>query len=331
MRIIRVMKARTFQSMVFVLGSCLIASVLLLAAQDVPRFTRAQLLTNRELALTLSVSNALRHRIDVSSNLAEWSGLVTLPGAASSLQHTDSAAPYQNRRFYRAEQLTGTNTLTGDHLVTTNGEVIIHPINHASFVMSWNGLTIYNDPVGGSSPYAGLPKADLILVSHHHSDHLSASTIDAVRKTNTVIIGPLGVYNGLTSTLRSNMIVLAYGASTNVLGLGIEAVPGYNSNHPYGTNNSSVVTIGGRRIFISGDTGNVPEMRALTNIDVAFVCMNLPFTMDVSNAVNAVRAFQPKVVYPYHYSPSTPPSDVNQFKQLVGADLGIEVRLRKWY
>jgi L-ascorbate metabolism protein UlaG (beta-lactamase superfamily) len=302
-----------------------------LLAQNAPRFTRVQPLTNKEVALTLSVSNGLRHRIDSSTSLTDWAGLVTLPGAGSSLSHTDTAAPYLGQRFYRAEQLSGTNTLTGDHLVTTNGDVIIRPINHASFVMSWNGQMIYNDVVGSSTLYAGLPKADLVLVSHHHGDHFSVSTIDAVRKTNGIIVAPLGVFNSMTATLRTNTIVLGYGASTNLLGLTIEAVPGYNSNHPYGTNNSYIVTIAGKRLFMSGDTGGVPEMRALTNIDVAFIAMNLPFTMSVPDAVSTVRAFRPKVVYPYHYSPSTPPSDVNQFKQLVGQDLGIEVRLRKWY
>jgi len=104
-------------------------------------------------------------------------------------------------------------------------------------------------------------------------------------------------------------------------------VPAYNSNHPKGRGNGYVLTIGGKRIYMSGDTGDIPETRALQDIDVSFVCMNLPFTMSVDQASDVVRAFRPKVVYPYHYSQS----NVNSFKQKVGTDLGVEVRLRKWY
>src|SRR5207247_2102709 len=124
--------------------------------------------------------NGLAHRIDASTNLPFWAGLVTLPGTNTTLQHIDTATPYLSQRFYRAEQLSGTNVLTGDHLSTTNGDVIIHPVGHASFVMSWNGKMIYNDPTNGAAPYQSFPRADLILVSHSHGDHFSATTISAV-------------------------------------------------------------------------------------------------------------------------------------------------------
>jgi F420-dependent oxidoreductase-like protein len=133
----------------------------------------------------------------------------------------------------------------GDHLATTNGDVIIQPRFHASFVMQWNGLMIYNDPAP-SATYAGLPKADLILVSHTHGDHFSTAHIDAVRGTNCVIIVPQAVYNSLTVTQKTFAVVLANGASTNVLGLTVSAVPAYNSNHPLGRGNGYVVTIGGK-------------------------------------------------------------------------------------
>ena len=301
-----------------------------------PEFTEIRPLTNREIALKLSAPRDLSFRLDTSTNLLEWFPLITLSKSAGSLAHTDSAAPYLLSRFYRAIQLTATNTMTGDHLVTENGDVVIHPINHASFVMSWNGKTIYNDPVGGTTSYQGLPRADLILVSHAHGDHYDSATLIAVRGTNAVIIAPQAVYNhsGMAS-LRSSTIVLNNGASTNVLGITIDAVPAYNSNHPRGTGNAGngyVLTIGGRRLYMTGDTGDIPETRALSNIDVAFVSMNVPYTMTVSQAASVIRAFRPRIVYPYHYrNQDSTFANFNSFKQQLGTDLGIEVRLRKWY
>jgi len=313
------------------LGIGAVGSFAWLAAQDLPRFTAIQPLTNKEVALSLSVSNGLAHRIDVSTNPAAWMPLVTLPGAMNSLRHTDSATPYLPQRLYRAEQLSGTNFLTGDHLVTTNGNVVFRPLYHASFVMSWNGRTIYNDP-DSTANYQGLPKADLILISHDHGDHFDSGTINTLTNAGTQIVVPHYVYNNnLTPAQRAIAIALTNGVSTNVMDLTVEAIPAYNNNHPRGRGNSYVLTIGGKRIFTSGDTGDVAEMRALRDIDVAFVAMNLPFTMSTTNAASAVREFRPKVVYPYHYSPSTPTADLNDFKRRVGQDVGVEVRLRKWY
>ena len=115
-------------------------------------------------------------------------------------------------------------------------------------------------------------------------------------------------------------------------GISIEGVPAYNSNHPLGTCNAYVLTIGGKRIFISGDTGDTPEMRALPNIDAAFLCMNIPFTMNITTAASVVRAFRPAIVFPYHCrNQDNSDADLNSFKQQVGTDLGIEVRNRTWY
>jgi L-ascorbate metabolism protein UlaG (beta-lactamase superfamily) len=295
-----------------------------------PEFTRIQLLTNREAALQFSVETGSIYRIDTSTSLPDWTPLVSLTGAVTSLQHTDSAAPYLDARFYRAEQLTGTNILIGDFLSTTNGDVIIQPRFHATFVMSWNGKMIYNDP-DNDATYTGLPKADLILISHTHSDHFNTNTIDAARKADTVIIGSQSVYNSLTPAQKALAIVLGYGASTNVLGLNVQAVHAYNGNHTLNFGNGYVVTIGGKRIYISGDTGDVPEIRVLPDIDVAFLCMNPTFTMSVNQATNVIRSMRPKIVYPYHYRDSNATTNAAFFKQRLGTDLGIEVRLRKWY
>ena len=320
----------------FVRGSSLLVcgfGLLTLArAQEAPRFTGIQSLTNKEVLLKLSAPAGPNYRIDTTTNLPGWNGLLTVPGAASIVQHTDTAAPYHPSRVYRAVQLSGNQGLTGDHLATTNGDVVMHPIKHATFVMSWQGKLIYNDPVGVASQYSGLAKADLILVSHSHGDHFSATTIDAVRAPASVIIVPQAVYNSLSTAQKSITVVLTNGASANALGLAIAALPAYNQNHPRGTGNAYLLTVGGKRIYLSGDTEDIPEMRALADIDVAFVCMNVPYTMSVTKAVSAVREFRPGVVYPYHYQNlDNSFADLNAFKQQVGRDLGIEVRLRTWY
>jgi len=295
------------------------------------QFTAIRPLTNQEVALSFVAPTGSVYQISTTTNLPVWNPLLSLTGALTSLQYTDSAAPYFSQRFYRSQDLGKTNLLLGDYLTTTNGDVIIQPRSHATFVMSWNGKMIYNDPAAGIS-FAGLPKADLILLSHIHSDHFSTATIDAVRGAGVRIIASQTVYNNLTAAQKLLTTVLGYGASTNVMGVTIQAVPAYNSNHPINEGNGYVLTIGERRVYVSGDTGDAPELHALTNIDVAFVCMNLPFTLTVPQATNLVRAMRPRVVYPYHYRDSSnATTNAATFKRWLGQDLGIEVRLRKWY
>lgn len=295
------------------------------------QFTNFQRLSNREVALALSAAPGRAYRLEVSTNATDWNGLITFAtNVVSSLQHTDSAAPYFPIRYYRARQLTGMNNFSGDHLTTTNGDVIIHPVDHASFVLQWDNLWIYNDPVGGS--YAGIPKADLILISHTHSDHFNQTTLAGVWKTNSIFIAPQAVYNSMSGSFRNVTIVLTNGAATNVLGLSVEAVPAYNDNHGVGAGNGYVLTLGGKRLYMSGDTGDQPELRALTNIDVAFICINQPFTMTVNDAINLVTAMRPKAVYPYHYRDQWgTTTNAAAFKQRLNPALGVEVRLRKWY
>lgn len=302
----------------------------LVSAQNEVRFTRLDWLTNQEAALRFTGPTGRFYRVDASNDASVWQPLITLAATNSSLVHTDAAAPFFPARYYRASAVEGTNVLSGDHLATSEGEIIFHPINHATFIMSWAGRWIYCDPVGAASRFAGWPKADLVLVTHGHSDHFSSSVIDLVRKTNGVVVVPAAQLNSLSTGARASAVVLANGGTTNLLGLRIEAVPAYNlttTYHPKGTGNGYVLTIGGRRIYVSGDTEDVPELRALEGIDVAFLCMNLPFTMTVDQAASLVREFRPAVVFPYHFSAS----DLARFKRLVGLDLGIEVRLRPWY
>ena len=314
------------------LGLLILAPALLSQGQVSPRFDSYQRLTNKEISLRLTAPTGFNYRIDTATNLPEWSALTTLAGTNSSLQHTDSAAPYFNQRFYRAAQLSDTN-LPGDYLATTNGDAVLHVRNHATLVISWQGKIIYCDPVSPAGPFTSLPKADLLLVTHIHSDHLSASTLGSVKAATAVILAPLNVYNdGSMVSLRSVTGVLTNGMTTNLLGLSVTAVPAYNSYHPKGTGNGYILNLGGKRIYVSGDTEDIAEMRALTNIDVAFLCMNLPYTMSITNAALAVRDFRPRIVYPYHFrNADNTYSDLADFKRRVGQDLGIEVRLRKWY
>lgn len=265
-------------------------------------------------------------RIEASTNLADWTGLATFDGT-NQVAYTDSAAAFQPARFYRYAINPLTNAVTGDHLDTADGEVTFHPVNHGTFILTWKGTVIYSDPVGGAARFQRLPRPDLILVTHNHPDHFDAATLAAVRASNTVILAPAIVSDALPTALKEMSAAMSNGAVTNLLGMSIEAVPAYNERHPRGVGNGYVLTIGGKRIYISGDTGDTPELRALPNIDVAFLCMNLPFTMSVDAAAEVVRSFRPKTVYPYHYSDS----DLNRFKRLVGTDLPIEVRLRDWY
>lgn len=209
------------------------------------------------------------------------------------------------------------------------GPIKITPIQHASFMIEAGGKVIEVDPVGPEM-YEGLPAADLILLTDIHGDHMSAPSIAKVKKAETVIIAPAAVAKTITEAQ-----VLNNGESKKWSGWTIEAVPMYNIKrgpaegklyHDKGRGNGYVLTYGGKRIYISGDTEGIPEMRALKNIDVAFVCMNLPYTMPPEEAAEAVKAFKPKVVYPYHYRGS----DLAVFqKGLEGS--GVEVRVRDWY
>src|SRR5436190_81251 len=262
-------------------------------AQDI-QFTNITRLTNGRVVLKFLAPTGVNYRLDTTTNfnltnLSRWTPLVNTQSIGFN-QFTDALAAADSARFYRASS----NILTGDPLFTTNGEVVLHPLYHASFLMSWNGKIIYSDPDDDpayESRYAGLPQGDLILLTHEHTDHYSTNKLNALRKAGGVIIVPQSLYNLPSFTsYRPNAFVLAYGASTNVAGINILAVPGYNSNHPFTLNNCYVLTIGAKKIFISGDTGDVPEIRALTGIDVAFLCMNQQFTMNWLSATNVIRS-----------------------------------------
>jgi L-ascorbate metabolism protein UlaG (beta-lactamase superfamily) len=212
---------------------------------------------------------------------------------------------------------------------TSAGVVRIMPIQHASLVMVAGEHALYIDPVSGGN-YTGLPPADLVLITDVHGDHMDPKVLPKISKSGTVILAPAAV----AETVKSAAII-GNGETKNVVSFTIEAVPMYNMKrgpepgklfHDKGRGNGYVVTYGGKRFYFSGDTEGIPEMRALKNIDVAFVCMNLPYTMPPEEAAEAVRAFHPKIVYPYHYRGS----DLNVFKSGL-AGTGIDVRILDWY
>ena len=212
---------------------------------------------------------------------------------------------------------------------TSAGPVKITPLYHASTLIEAGGKTIYLDPAKPAK-FAGLPKADLILITDIHGDHMDPDSIKDVGKGDTEVFAPPAVVQTVTTATA-----IANGETKTWQGWSIEAIPAYNLKrgpaegkffHDKGRGNGYVLTYGGKRFYFSGDTEGVPEMRALKNIDVAFVCMNLPYTMPPEEAADAVKAFHPKIVIPYHYRGS----DLAVFQKGLERT-GIEVRLLEWY
>jgi len=214
----------------------------------------------------------------------------------------------------------------------------IIPIAHATTVLEWGDITIYIDPVGGASAFKDQKPPDLILITDIHGDHLSVETLEELHTEKAKIITPQAAADRIPKVFTPQIDVLNNGDSKERYGITVEAIPMYNLReealkfHPKGRGNGYVLNIGGQRLYFSGDTEDIPEMRALKNIDKAFVCMNLPYTMTVNRAANAVLAFQPNQVYPYHYRGQPEVSDVNRFKELVTAgNPNIEVVQLDWY
>ncbi len=216
--------------------------------------------------------------------------------------------------------------------------VQVQPISHATAVLLWGDDVVYTDPTGGAEAFLGKAPADIILVTDIHGDHLSTSTLSSVATGDSVLVVPTAVRDLLPEALLSRVKVLNNGESIDQDGIKISAIPMYNlpesadNRHTKGRGNGYVLEKDGYRVYIAGDTAGIPEMRALQNIDMAFVPMNLPFTMGVEEAADAVLAFKPKEVYPFHYRGQDGLADVNKFKQLVDAgNLDIDVVLLNWY
>jgi L-ascorbate metabolism protein UlaG (beta-lactamase superfamily) len=212
---------------------------------------------------------------------------------------------------------------------TSAGTVKITPIRHASMMIEGGGRVIHVDPTSQGS-YEGLPPADLILITDIHGDHMDPKMIARLKKEGTRVFGPEAVARSVAGAE-----IIRNGHSKAFDAWRIEAIPAYNLQrgpepgkvfHEKGRGNGYVLTYGRKRFYISGDTEATPEMKALKNIDVAFVAMNLPYTMPPEEAAAGVRAFRPKVVYPYHYRGS----DLSQLRKAL-EKTDIDVRIREWY
>lgn len=232
--------------------------------------------------------------------------------------------------------------IVNETVTTKKSEIKITPISHATFILQCDSTVIYIDPVGGSSSFKDQPKPDLILVTDIHGDHMNAETLEGIATENTQLVLPKIANEQLSEKLKTQSRVISNGQSLSLTinnnPIKIEAIPMYNLRpealqfHSKGRGNGYVLTLGGQRVYISGDTEDIPEMRSLKNIDIAFVCMNLPYTMTVESAASAVLEFKPKKVYPYHYRGTGGLSDVDKFKHLVNAgDSNIEVVQLDWY
>ena len=216
-----------------------------------------------------------------------------------------------------------------DRFTTSGGDLEMTMIGHGTLMFTFNDLVIHIDPVGREADYSKLPKADLILVTHEHGDHLDKGVIDQIRKSATEIY-----LNPASAEQINGGIAMKNGDIRETNGIKIEAVPAYNVEHkrpngepfhPKGRGNGYILTLGGKRIYIAGDTENIAEMKSIRNIDIAFLPMNLPYTMTPEMVADAARTFRPKILYPYHFGQTDP----NKLVDLLKDEKDIEVRIRR--
>jgi L-ascorbate metabolism protein UlaG (beta-lactamase superfamily) len=216
-----------------------------------------------------------------------------------------------------------------DTIKTSAGDLKITFIGHGTLIFTFGGKIIHVDPFSEMADYGKLPKADIILLTHEHRDHLDLKALNSVRTKKTIIV--------LTKTCAKQVedsIVMDNGDVKTVQGLKIEAVPAYNiihkrdtgqSFHPKGIGNGYIITFGDKRVYVAGDTENIPEMKGLKGIDIAFLPMNLPYTMTPEMVADAAKAFKPTILYPYHYGNT----DTSKLLDLLKSTKEIEVRIRK--
>jgi len=221
-------------------------------------------------------------------------------------------------------------TFEEDVIATSAGDLTITFIGHATLMLRIGGKVIHVDPVGREADYSRMPDADAILVSHEHGDHLDADAIGEIRKADTRIVAS----RSCAERLPAGSTFVANGEHVDVLGYDVEAVPAYNlvhhrpngePFHPEGRGNGYLITFGDTRVYIAADTENTPEMKALRDVDVAFLPMNLPYTMTPEMVADAARAFRPSVLYPYHFGET----DTRELVRLLEGEDGIEVRIRR--
>lgn len=221
-----------------------------------------------------------------------------------------------------------TTTFETDLIPTSAGDLAITFIGHGSLMMIFHGKTIHIDPYSSVADYSSLPKADIVFLTHEHSDHLDKDALAKLRTDRTII-----VLTEICATQMEGGIVMRNGETQTIDGLKVEAVAAYNilhtrpngeAFHPQGNGNGYILNFGDTRVYVAGDTENTPEMKALQNIALAFLPMNLPYTMTPEMVAEAVRAFRPRILYPYHFGKTDTSKIVNLLK---GED--IEIRIRK--
>lgn len=217
-----------------------------------------------------------------------------------------------------------------DTLATSAGDLTIHPVDHASLVLEWDGKVIYVDPVGGAALYEGLPPPSAILITHGHGDHFDVPTLEAIAG-EAVLITNGDVFSKLPEALKAKATEMANGEDGTVVDIPIRAIAAHNTTedrmqyHPVGVGNGYVLTFGDSQVYIAGDTEPTEDMLGLQGISLAFLPMNLPYTMTVEQAIEAINTFKPGIVYPYHYGDS----DLSPLETEV--DDAVEVRIRNWY
>jgi L-ascorbate metabolism protein UlaG (beta-lactamase superfamily) len=218
-----------------------------------------------------------------------------------------------------------------DTIQTSQGPLEVSLLGHACLMFQFNQKVVYVDPVSKMADYSKLPKADLILVTHEHFDHLDPSAIKSVRKEDTVVVS-----NNAAAKEIESATVMNNGETKSAGGIKIEAVPAYNQVHmrsegkpfhPKGNGNGYILTFGDKRIYVAGDTENIPEMKALKEIDAAFLPINLPYTMSARMVADAVKAFKPTLLYPYHYDMGE--SDLPNLEDAMKGVQGVRVRVPK--
>ncbi len=232
----------------------------------------------------------------------------------------------------------GETQVTQKEAAGDTANIKIDPISHATAVITWDNTTIYLDPVGGAEAFKDRKAADLVLITDIHGDHMDAATLKALELGATKIAVPRAVKEKLPQSFDPKLIVMNNGERIERQGFRIEAIPMYNLReearqfHDKGRGNGYLLEKDGTRMYIAGDTEDIPEMRNLKDIDIALIPMNLPYTMPVDSAADAVLDFAPKKVYPYHYRGKQGKSDVHEFKRLVNeGNKNIEVILADWY
>ncbi len=219
-------------------------------------------------------------------------------------------------------QVPGDKKFEEDTLKADGNDLKITFIGHGTLMFTYQNKVVHVDPVSSMADYSKLPKADVILITHEHGDHCDAKAIAAIRKEQTAIL-----LNKACADQLGSGTVMKNGDTQTVAGLKVEAVPAYNpakNFHPKGNGNGYVITFGKTRVYVAGDTENIPEMKDLKNIDVAFLPMNLPYTMTPEQVAEAAKVIQPKILYPYHYGQTDPNALVKLLK-----DTKIDVRVRK--